>query len=70
MKSFIKKNILGIIGIAIGTIGGYAYYYYIGCKSGTCPLTSNPYISMLFGAIMGYLIGDMFKKNEKKSDKN
>jgi hypothetical protein len=70
MKSFIKKNILGIIGIVVGTIGGYAYYYYIGCKSGTCPLTSNPYISMLFGAIMGYLIGDMFKKNEKKSDKN
>lgn len=70
MKSFIKKNILGIIGIVVGTIGGYAYYYYIGCKSGTCPLTSNPYISMLFGAIMGYLIGDVFKKNEKKSDKN
>lgn len=70
MKSFIKKNILGIIGIVVGTIGGYAYYYYIGCKSGTCPLTSNPYISMLFGAIMGHLIGDVFKKNEKKSDKN
>lgn len=70
MKSFIKKNILGIIGIVVGTIGGYAYYYYIGCKSGTCPLTSNPYISMLFGAIMGHLIRDVFKKNEKKSDKN
>lgn len=55
-------SIASIIGIAIGIIGGYIYYLKVGCTSGTCPITSNPWMSMLWGAIIGYLIGDMFKK--------
>jgi xanthine/uracil permease len=66
MKEFIKKNILKIIGIAVGAIGGYAYYHFVGCASGQCPITSNPYISILYGATMGYLLFDMFKKKEKQ----
>ncbi len=45
-----------LIGIAIGAIGGYAYYKFIGCASGACPITSNPYISTIYGAILGALI--------------
>lgn len=70
MKDFIKKNILGLIGAVLGAIGGYAYYYYIGCASGTCPLKSNPYITVLMGGIVGYLILDMFKKKEKSDETN
>lgn len=69
MNTFIKKNRLGLIGVVLGAIGGYAYYYFIGCASGTCPLTSNPYISVIFGAVLGYLFLDMFKKSEKKDEK-
>ena len=64
MKEFIKKNILKIIGSLIGGVGGFAYYYFVGCASGTCPITSNPYISILYGALLGYLLLDMFKKKE------
>ena len=32
---------------------GFAYYYFIGCTSGRCPITSNPYISTLYGAVFG-----------------
>lgn len=39
-----------------GGVLGYAYYRFIGCASGTCPITSNPYISTIYGAVMGYLI--------------
>lgn len=70
MTQFIKKNILGLIGLVVGAIGGYAYYYYIGCASGTCPLTSNPYISVIFGAVFGYLLLDLFKKKEKSDEQH
>jgi hypothetical protein len=52
----------------LGMVGGFLYYYYIGCSSGTCPITSNPYISIIYGGLMGYLLGDMFKRKENKTD--
>jgi hypothetical protein len=45
-----------LIGIAVGAVAGYAYYKFIGCASGTCPITSNPYISTIYGALLGALI--------------
>lgn len=65
---FIKKHILKIIGIPVGMLGGFLYYYFIGCSSGTCPITSNPYISVIYGGLMGYLVFDLFKKKEKKTN--
>lgn len=44
------------LGIIIGAGLGYAYYRFIGCSTGTCPITSNPYISTLYGALMGLFI--------------
>lgn len=70
MTAFLKKNLLGLIGFAAGAIGGYAYYYFIGCNTGSCPLTSNPYISVIFGAVIGYLLFDMFKKKETSDESN
>jgi hypothetical protein len=55
-----------LIGTVLGAIGGYIYYIQIGCDSGSCAITSNPYMSVLWGVLMGYLIGDMFNKKEKK----
>lgn len=65
MKEFAKKNILKLIGVPVGALAGFAYYYFVGCASGTCPITSNPYISIVYGAVMGYLVFDLFKKKEK-----
>jgi phage shock protein E len=45
-----------IIGVVIGAIAGFAYYKFVGCPSGACPLTSNPIISTIYGAVMGALI--------------
>jgi len=64
MKNFIKKHLLKITGLSVGAIGGFVYYHFVGCASGTCPITSNPYISVLYGALLGYLLFDMFKKKE------
>ena len=64
MNELLKKYLLKIIGILLGSIAGFAYYYFVGCTSGTCPITSNPYISIVYGAVLGYLFVDMFKKKE------
>lgn len=60
--NFINNNKLTIIGVVIGAIGGYLYYHYVGCASGTCPITSKPLNSTLYGAVMGSLIFNIFKK--------
>jgi hypothetical protein len=39
--------------IVLGAAGGYAYYKFVGCKSGVCPITSNPWISTIYGAVLG-----------------
>lgn len=43
--------------VAVGGLLGYLYYRFVGCKSGVCPITSNPYISILYGAAMGFIMG-------------
>jgi hypothetical protein len=45
-----------IFGIVIGAAIGFGYYKLVGCSSGACPITSNPYISIVWGAVMGALV--------------
>ncbi|MEN8224773.1 MAG: DUF6132 family protein [Bacteroidota bacterium] len=63
-KKKLKFNVLPVIGAVAGAIGGYIYYIEVGCTSGSCAITSNPYMSMLWGAAIGYLVFDMFKKKK------
>ena len=65
MKTFIQKNILGIIGVLIGAFGAYLYYYFVGCNSGSCAITSSPTNSVLYGMLMGYLVLSMFEMDKK-----
>ena len=44
------------IGALIGGLIGFGVYHFIGCSSGTCPITSNPWISTVFGVIMGAMV--------------
>lgn len=63
---FIKKNILTIAGIIIGAVAGFLYWNFVGCASGTCAITSNPYNSTIYGSVMGGLLFSMFQSEEKK----
>lgn len=51
-----NKMLKVILGIAIGGALGYLYHKKVGCASGTCPITSNPYISTIYGALIGLLL--------------
>ncbi len=46
------RHVLFVVG---GALLGYAYYRFVGCRTGACAITANPYISTLYGAVMGYL---------------
>jgi len=59
---FIKKNKSVITGIFIGAVAGFMYYYFIGCNSGTCAITSKPINSTVYGAVLGGLLMSIFKK--------
>lgn len=36
-----------------GGVAGYVYWAKIGCASGGCPITSDPWVTTGFGALMG-----------------
>lgn len=67
MKIFLKKNILTIIGVPLGALAGFLYWKFVGCNSGSCAITSNPYNSTIYGAAMGGLLFTIFKNNKNKA---
>ena len=62
---YLQKYMLTIIGILMGAIAGFAYYYFVGCASGTCSITSSPINSILYGALLGGLFLNIFQKEDK-----
>lgn len=64
------------IGIGLGAAAGFSYWYFIGCTSGSCAITSSPVNSSLYGGLMGALLLNLFpdrkteNENQKKSDRD
>lgn len=67
--NFIAKNKFLIAGIIAGAMGGYLYYHFIGCANGSCSITSHPVNSTIYGALMGGLLLNAFRKEEKEKNK-
>jgi hypothetical protein len=65
MKNWAFQHKLSLTGIALGAIAGFLYWKWVGCASGTCMITSKPINSTLYGALMGYLFFNIFKKEDK-----
>ena len=69
MKQLLNKRFTKIAAfILLGGAGGFAYYYFIGCQGGTCPITGNPYISTSYGMMVGLLLSFDSKKRTKKEE--
>jgi hypothetical protein len=45
-----------VAGALAGALVGYFIYRYIGCRTGACPITANPYTSVVVYALMGALL--------------
>ncbi len=63
-SNILLKRIAPVLG---GAVLGYLYYYYIGCNSGHCPISSDPLISTVYGGVLGLLIA-FPGKSKKKED--
>jgi hypothetical protein len=61
-------NIKTLASVFAGALAGYGYYYFVGCKSGACPITGSPHISTLYGAMVGLLF--VFPSKKKKEEGN
>jgi hypothetical protein len=44
-----------LLGILVGAGIGFAVGYFGKCASGTCPMTSNPWISTILGGLLGLM---------------
>lgn len=70
MRNKFKKQAFIVGGFILGALAGFMYYKYIGCRGGTCAITSKPFNSSIYGAVMGSLIGSIindFKTRNKKT---
>ncbi|MEJ5994499.1 DUF6132 family protein [Pedobacter sp. Du54] len=66
MKNYIKNKSFAIIGLLMGALGGYLYWKFIGCNTGTCAITASPINSTIYGAFMGTVIGLAIQKDKKQ----
>ncbi len=68
-KDLLKKYLPEIIGTIAGAAGGFLYWKYVGCVSGTCTIKSNWYLMVPWAAVLGYLAGsvagDIIRKRRK-----
>lgn len=70
INSYLKSKRLQLIFLMTGAMGGFLYWRFIGCESGTCAIKSVWYWSTLWGAAMGYLVGDFISDFINKRRKN
>ena len=62
MKEKAKKWMRPALFTIGGAMAGLAYYYFIGCATGSCPITSNPVSSMVYIGLIGLLLSCVFGK--------
>ena len=65
MKRWVINKKYYFTGAVIGAIGGYLYWRYIGCSSGSCAISSKPLNSTLYFAVLGVLLFSLFDVKKK-----
>ncbi len=61
MKVSKKKMIQIVIGAVIGGIIGFLFYRFVACKSGSCMIASNPYLSTIYWGFLGALLTNLLR---------
>ena len=51
--AFTLRTVVGAVG---GALVGLAVYKFVGCRTGACPLSANPWIAMVIWGLIGALV--------------
>ena len=60
MKVSLKNWLIPLLFTLGGALVGLAYYYFVGCATGSCAITSNPINSMVYMGLIGWLLSGVF----------
>lgn len=60
MKLRIKNWLRPVLFALGGALAGLAWYKLVGCSTGSCAITSSPVNSMLYMALVGWLLSGVF----------
>lgn len=60
MKERMKKWLRPALFTGGGALAGLGYYFLVGCSTGTCVITSSPFTSMAYMALVGWLFSGAF----------
>lgn len=67
IQRFLMRNKVSLAGLILGAGAGWLYWNQIGCATGTCAITSSPFNSTIYGALVGWLLFSSFKKEPEKN---
>ena len=67
-KLLTKNNLLTTIGILAGGVAGLLYWRFVGCSSGSCPITSSSVMSSIWCAAIGGLLLSIFRTDKKQKN--
>ncbi len=67
MMAFLNTHKWTFLAMTIGAVAGFSYWYFVGCNSGTCMITSKWPNSTLYGALMGFTLTYGRKKERESS---
>lgn len=59
---FILKNKYALVGMSIGLLAGYLYWYFYSCYWGTYPLSSECWVNCAYGSVFGGFFATLLKK--------
>jgi len=66
IRTYWKTAMFTVLGAGLG----FAYWRFVGCTSGTCPLTANWHTSTLMGGLIGLMIVPKKRSNAEQNGSN
>ena len=60
LKVSLKNWLIPLLFTVGGALAGLAYYYFVGCATGSCAITASPISSMVYMGLIGWLLSGVF----------